>query len=1217
MKTKWILLTTLTLLAALLLSGTAFAQGTVPQVPAAEVPDTTPAEVPPALPDLPVVVVVEAAPAAVVPVIEEALPDAAPTAEPVAAEAAVPVVVEEPQVALVDAQGEPMDMASQASADIIAGSDPRWKVGAQWYSVVNNVANCYTGTSTGAGTCFVYPGESDLISHSLFRIGDSGLLPTDRKLYVEAGVYVDNVTISSSPMTQMKGLIGVDGSADTHIFGNVNISHTVSGFTLSGFTINGYVGLDSNTGPLVLQDLEQRNSTGTGIYVNNHSGTITVKNVKTNNNDDGAYLENTAGGNISVSDSIFNNNNGFGLYIKTNGTTTLNYVIARDNQTDNIYLDGNTNVTLKNIIANDSKTGSGLKIYSHSGTLTIENFTASGNSYDGINAELNAPVTVTIKNLTANKNGQNGLCLETERAVTITNSQTNGNVADNGLYIETSGKIVLNTIRSSDNGAGGLKVFGINTWGPPGVIAVASPASVAITSPKNAAQSNVFDGNGEHGILISTDKPVSISNFSASGNDYGGVRIYGYAYYKVNPVSGLYEHVVMVSGATTITSTIPNYTNNINNNLDAGVFVLSSGNVKLERTFANGNTLCGIEINTLDTITVANIKANGNGAEAVKLFNKDALSAKAVTVTNVETSDNTGEKGRGLDIESRGIVKVTNLKSLNNSELGLNINNTAGGLGTAGLTLTNLTLNDNAGAGAELYSHGIVSLKTVTANNNGGNGVMIENDSTPSAKILLTSVRADGNNGAGFSLYTTGTLVVKDASAINNAKTVGESIWAGTVQDYYNASFGVDRWYFTAEPASVTTVRMEAGGTYPDGSPIYAYGLVPFFELYDDSDTLISTTPLTCGTDTGDYCEFSFTATTGDTYYVLASSTGLDGFYRLAVNDPAPFTGDAELYWAHGMDISATGNVTISGVNTFNNNSMSGLKMWVDGSGASKISVSSVTANGNGNDGMTLYNINGTGSVALSGNNETQNNGWGGLYVETNGTVSASNLDASYNGHTQEGDGVSITANGIGKAVTLTHITTLANSNRGLGILSNGNISLSNMRAIDNIDRGIFAKNCSEDVPGLCTGTGNFVLKGFNETSHNSIAGLEVVSNGKVTLSNLEASYNDGGKGVNILSYGLNKAVALNFVSAMGNYGSGLYIRSNGLTTLNTVRAWLNTLDGANIISEGYPIVVKFSSFIANDRSGLVYGSYPAPFTFTNLSNIFLGNGLSDLQPIP
>jgi hypothetical protein len=1200
MKTKLFWLTTITLLAALLLSGTVFAEGEVPGAPPAEVPPVLPADPATVAVEAPAVVV-DAAPAAEVPVIEEALPDAAPAAEPVAVEAAIPVVSEEPQVALVDAQGEPMDMASQASAEVFTAADPYYKVGPVFYRFL---VSCTAFPNSATSIC---QESSTPIAAAIAYINSSGKIPTDGKIYVEEHPYSDNISIDGSNpnLANLKGLIGI---ADTDgifpsITGYVQVSNLHSGFTLSGFTINGGVLFSGNAGALVLQDLDVD---GYDIAVNNHSGNITVKNVKSHHTENtGTSLNNTAAGNVVVSDSFFNDNDLDGLYIKTNGTISLNNVIASGNYDFGINLSGTKSITLKNVIANDNKNQDGISIETSSGSLTMENVTASGNNTNGIDAyNIDSLVTVTVKNLVANGNNNSGLLLKTLGSVTITNSQTNGNNFNQGLYIESSGRVTLNSIRSSNNGLSGLYIKGIETEASGvGIIAVASP-TVTITSPKNAAQSNVFDGNGDFGIYISTVKPVNISNFSASGNlSANGVLVDGFWYYQLNPDGVTFTYTEKSAGATTILATIPNYTNRVNDNHGSvGLGVYSSGTVRLERTWVNGNESHGIEIITLGAITLKDVKANDNMG-GCSLINSDSVKPTAITLTNVEFSRNNTDvsyAGAGLEIESMGNVTITNLTASDNRSMGAGVDNT---FGVGKITLTKITLNNNGAKGLWADSNGIISLKDVTANGNGDISVHTRNDNLGfKAGIVLTNVRADGNNGTGIAADTNGTLVAKDINASNNAVTSGTIEGSITVEDFFNHSKGPDKWWFQASGSVPYTLRMMANDEYYSNPSSFD----PFMALYDESGDPVSGT-ITSSTD--DYYQIVFTPGSNGLYYLLASSPTDDGFYRLSINDSDPGSSTYP-YRTEGFSYYAGGNVTISGTNTFSGNSLEGLRGW----NAGNVSASNITASDNGTVGIRSNNSGG--NVTLSGANVTLNNGWEGLWVDTNGTVKVTNFDGSGNGQ----DGISIVANTAGKAVTLTHVTVLNNTLRGLNIKADGNITLSNIRANDNGERGIYLENCEYDGFGNCAGTGNITMSGFNEASNNHLNGLDVLTNGTVTISNLVANSNYN-SGISVAAFGINKKVTLNFISAMSNEGDGLYIESTkGLTTLNAVRAWLNTQDGANIISEGYPIVVKFSSFIANDRSGLGYEKYTAPayplFTFTNLSNIFLGNGLNDLLPM-
>jgi hypothetical protein len=88
--------------------------------------------------------------------------------------------------------------------------------------------------------------------------------------------------------------------------------------------------------------------------------------------------------------------------------------------------------------------------------------------------------------------------------------------------------------------------------------------------------------------------------------------------------------------------------------------------------------------------------------------------------------------------------------------------------------------------------------------------------------------------------------------------------------------------------------------------------------------------------------------------------------------------------------------VTITGVNTFFSNNSSGLE--VDSIGA--ITLSSVTANENIGLGYGVYlrnDYSGTSSVTLTGVNTFLDNGSAGLYILSNGNVSATKVTADGN----------------------------------------------------------------------------------------------------------------------------------------------------------------------------------------------------------------------------
>lgn len=87
-------------------------------------------------------------------------------------------------------------------------------------------------------------------------------------------------------------------------------------------------------------------------------------------------------------------------------------------------------------------------------------------------------------------------------------------------------------------------------------------------------------------------------------------------------------------------------------------------------------------------------------------------------------------------------------------------------------------------------------------------------------------------------------------------------------------------------------------------------------------------------------------------------------------------------------------NVTLTGTNSFNNNTRDGLMI----SSLGNIDLRNVTANGNGLTGAYIYNADGTGDVTFSGTNLFNNNVGAGMYVYSDGVITVQNVTATGNG---------------------------------------------------------------------------------------------------------------------------------------------------------------------------------------------------------------------------
>src|SRR5690606_28187911 len=105
----------------------------------------------------------------------------------------------------------------------------------------------------------------------------------------------------------------------------------------------GVVDFNNSAGSILLQDLVVYSdyASGAAIFIRNHNGSITLKNVDSSDNAGaGAYLNNSAGtSGVTITNSSFNNNNSWnsatwptgGLSIFTRGSVSLTGVTAYGN----------------------------------------------------------------------------------------------------------------------------------------------------------------------------------------------------------------------------------------------------------------------------------------------------------------------------------------------------------------------------------------------------------------------------------------------------------------------------------------------------------------------------------------------------------------------------------------------------------------------------------------------------------------------------------------------------------------------------------------------------------------------------------------------------------------------------------------------------------------------------------------------------------------------
>jgi hypothetical protein len=620
------------------------------------------------------------------PFVESALPVEATSEEAVeissdAESSDVPeidIVNDETNVEIVDEGGDPIDFTSQESAELIGGGDPYWKVGTKYYSVVESESECYSGTSVTAGTCWV---SGTPIATALEKI-EEGLLPTDHKLYVLAGSYSGDLNISGTYLSQLNGLIGVNGSANTTIIGNVSLNGNNGGFTLSGFTITGGVQINDSVGNILLSDLNVSNPDGDGIHISTssdgyHSGTVTMVDVDSSGNlGAGAYVK--ANNTIKITNSSFNSNGGEdgvddavnSLYLDTiapGKLVVLSGVSASDNHGTGIWINAGS-ATIKNVVANNNlapinwEFGYGLKLNSStSSPLTLENVITRNNQADGVNVE-GSTNTISMKNLETSNNGGIGTHAITLGSVTANKLKTEDNGLD-GLYIMAGKVVTLSSITAKNNSGNGIDVEDYTNWiydeeNDTWLGIVIGPSIVTLNSPKTGGGSaaNTSEGNAGYGVYIRSKGNITVSNTDSFSNDTTGMVL-------DNCLADYNTGVCQGTGTVTVNVTIPNWVNAVNDNGLNGFWISSKNNVAISDTevFSNREEY-GIWLDTSGTIKLERVKSYDNGKTGAYLDNLDGLN-KSVTLIDSEFDNNTGS---GLEVYSRGAIILNAVNATDN-----------------------------------------------------------------------------------------------------------------------------------------------------------------------------------------------------------------------------------------------------------------------------------------------------------------------------------------------------------------------------------------------------------------------------------------------------------------------------------------------------------------------------------------------------------------------
>ncbi len=630
-------------------------------------------------------------------------------------------------------------------------------------------------------------------------------------------------------------------------------------------------------------------------------------------------------------------------------------------------------------------------------------------------------------------------------------------------------------------------------------------------------------------------------------------------------------------------------------------------------TISGATTGTGLTVTTTGSILLNNVDAIGNTGIGANLDNTSASSAQPVTLTGVNVFSENG--ATGLQVYSKGAIKASNLVVDDNFDWGANLDNSsAAAAQPVTLTGTNeFKYNDSTGLG--INSKGVITLSNITSSNNGGDGMFIQDTyGLPGSpqNVTLTGYGIFNNNWlSGLEVYTYGGITIANLFAHDNGQSGTQGFGA------YLNNYG-DLSHFPNGVATLPkAVTISVTGSNPDtdlrnnysgGLAVYSLGAINLTGLMAD------------GT-------------------VNGNGVTLENDYTGAV-----------------------GGITIGGWGASSNNNLNGYGWYILSKGA--ITATSLWGIGNGGYGAYINNTAGNAVVTLGtpgGIGFSYNTGGDGLDVYSHGVITLNNVNADGNG----GNGAILENDYTGvSGITIKDTAAYSpsfdsNGSDGLDVYSNGTITIMDTDAEYNGQSNFYAADQGDpiDFPiddsigfGVYidnTGGAGSVVIGTsranwcNSMSGNFQSGLEVYSNGSVTLSNMcnddnggydsPTGYNDSldhgyGALVDNSTALTPKPVTLKGSNDFDdNFDTGLYIYSQGVITVNNLYASNSpAAEGAyldnTVLGPTKPqnvILTGYGTFYDNYDDGLDVYTY-GMITLNNIdlegnySGAYLDNGCLD-----
>jgi hypothetical protein len=1197
---KWGAALCLAFCLALLLTSPVHAEGETPPEPV-PVEEVAASEAPPAPEESPAT--------------EEVLPEETLPPEVAVTVPAEPVVEETTQEV-----SDVLALAEESGVALVESSgDPYFKVGTVKYCFMSS-GTCDSSCAYCNGT----PGTSG--PPTLTPINDAviavagGLLPTDRKIYVEGGTYNESVTIDGVTypfLGKLTGLIGAgakDGSGNplTTINGWVYVNQSTAGFTLSGFTVNYYVGIDNAIGTVKLVDLDVQNSSGSGIMVDT-TGSVELNGVESSNNTGyGATVTSTGSPayTVKLTNCEFDDNNAgtnaYGLAVSASGPVTLDGVSANRNRGNGADFTDFKSLTVKNSLFNANyedpgftySWGYGLLVDNTAASpVTLANVVADGNENNNIHIETLGSVTASDV-MSRDSKSLDGMFIDNSSgASSATVSITRGVFSDNynnGLVVQSKGNITLTNITANDNtdGNGAYLNNCVDTGS-----GCTGTGSVTLGGVWTGISINEFARNAAIGLEIYSKGNITLSNLDAHSNGSYGI------YIENNVGSALGNVTLNVSAA--------NWANGIYDNGNDGLYASSNGNISVDKSIFNDN--------------------DGYGAYLINV----GLPSKTATFKNSSASRNDFD---GLYIEASGNVTLSsNAGFWENTQWsgnGATISTVLGNVNVSGSSSTPTEFSRNlAGNGLRINANGTITLNYITAEGNGSFGAKL-NNSTLAGKMVSVSNSSFDGNGGGLEVNSLYTITLNTVSGSGN---VGIGAMLDNCMDSGGLCTGTGNVTITALIYKTNTFSDNGS----EGLTVYSQGSISLTNVVADNNYpygahlrnahtgSVGNVTMTATSD--QFNSFSNHADNG----LLVESYGNISLARLVaewnggcgakvINDAALSLKTVSVsngWFNHnrddGLRVRAKGNILLSGVQAVDNSVMYYTLStypvtayefvneayehdywYFDGNGSTVvITIRSLyfTPNITVNDGLggwwPDYNDNhrdyATVSIPTAGSRTYSIDVWGEDKPDDDWGGGSYLLEVDDPGHTYseypDVDGLDLVSDNGG--VTITNSTLVSygadvgdNSEDGIQIEAVGAVNLAKVTAWHNGWNGVRIGDAVRPVTTVAL-SGVYADENFNtgvyisstgtttlttgSMSNNHVWGLCIDSKGTINLSGLDVSGNTF-YGAQINNVGATLALAVSIANSNfnNNEGWGLVINSKGNITLNNVNASGNSLHG-------------------------------------------------------